>query len=140
MHERLARRAPITWVLLGLAGVFALVGLVFATRPDWGASVFGIPARDSSAAAYVRAIAFRDLSLSLYIAALTLFAGRRAVALLLALTTIIPVCDFILVLSFSGLSALLPLLLHAASAICFSVLTVWAVQQHELRETDGVQR
>ena len=123
--DRLLWHGIRTWVVLGVAGGFLLLGLLFVAAPRWGAALFGIPAPEGPGLAYVRAIGFRDLVLALYLVALTLFASRRALRLVLGLTTIIPACDVVLVAAVTGVSSPGHLALHGASAACFAALALW---------------
>ena len=123
-RDRLELRQAGTLVVLGLAAVFLLLGLLLVVAPRWGAALFGVPAPEVFARAYVRAIGFRDIALALYIGALTLFATRRALCLVLGLTVLIPVCDVALLMALRGLSSPAHLALHAVSAVCFAGLAI----------------
>lgn len=129
------------WTLLGLAGIFLAVGCIFVLRPDWGALIFGLPVRTAPAASYVRAIGLRDMALAFYIAALVLFSTRRAVALVLGCTTIIPIGDLMIVASWIGITSPWYLGIHGLSAVCFAALTVWTLRppstMKELRASVG---
>jgi hypothetical protein len=114
-----------TWIVLGLAAVFVLIGALFILAPVWGAALFGIPAPEGLGQAYLRAIGFRDLALGFYIAALTLFSTRRALVIVMCVTVLIPVCDVVLVAAVRGLSSPGHLLLHAGSGFCFAAIAVW---------------
>ena len=116
-------------IVLGLAGVFLLLGAGFVALPEWGALLFGIEAPSGEGLAYVRAIGFRDLALGLYIAGLALWSDRRALGIVLGLTTVIPVLDFALVLGMRGLSSPEHLLVHAASAAVFAALASWVMRR-----------
>src|SRR3954452_17483344 len=54
-------RSWIVFIVLGVAGAFGLLGLCFVVAPRTGAAMFGIRVESGPAAAYVRAIGFRDL-------------------------------------------------------------------------------
>jgi hypothetical protein len=113
------------WAVLGLAGVFLLLGALFVAMPMSGARLFGIEVPQAEGLSYVRAIGFRDLVLALYIAALALWTDRRALGIVLALTTAIPVLDLGLILWAEGLSSPPHLVLHGASAAVFAGLAIW---------------
>ena len=119
--ERLPLRDARAWAVLGLAGLFLLLGALFVFAPRRAADLFGLPAPEGPGQAYISAIGFRDVALALYMIGLTCFASRRAVGILLGLTVLIPVCD-ILLLAVIGPSSPWYLLLHAASAACFAAL------------------
>lgn len=59
-----------------LAGLFALLGVLFLWQPDWGGDIFGIRAAGREAQIYVRVVAIRDLALAAFIAGLTLACPR----------------------------------------------------------------
>src|SRR3954451_10663247 len=110
----------IIFIVLGVAGAFGLLGLCFVVAPRTGAALFGIRVESGPAAAYVRAIGFRDLTLGVYISALALWSSRRALSIVLGATVIIPICDLVLIVSVVGLTW--HLIVHAASAACFTAL------------------
>jgi hypothetical protein len=111
--------------VLAVAAAFLQLGVVIIAVPRWGVALFGIPAPDGPALAYVRAIGFRDLALALYLIALTLVGSRRALSAVLALTVVIPACDLALVAAQTGLAAPAHLALHGASAAGFAALALW---------------
>jgi hypothetical protein len=113
-------RSWIVPIVLAVAGAFGLLGLCFVVAPRTGAALFGIRAESGPAAAYVRAIGFRDLTLCVYISALSLWSSRRSLSIVLGATVIIPICDLVLIVSVVGLTW--HLIVHAASAACFTAL------------------
>ena len=115
-----------------LGTAFGLLGRFIIALPRPASILFGIEAEGEAALAYVRALGFRDLALSLYLLALrgvSLRASRR----LLGLSAVIPAGDLALVLAESGFSALVPLLLHAASGIVLLILAAWPQGRVERR-------
>jgi Domain of unknown function (DUF4267) len=116
------RRTPAAWVVLGMAGVFLLLGLAFIADAELGAAIFGIPAAEATGRSYVRALGLRDLALGLYLIGLTWFASRRAVGIVLGATLVIPAGDLLLILTQAGLSSPSHLLLHGLSAL---ILRPW---------------
>ena len=112
--------SPALWRTLvrALGGVFLLLGLLFVGLPGPASRLFGIPAEDGTALAYVRAIGLRDLALALYLLWLAP-SGARTV---LAASLVIPAGDLVLVLAGSGLSTPLPLALHALSGLVLAAL------------------
>jgi len=109
-------------ILLALA--FLAIGVLFIAVPRPAALLFGIPA-GSEAEPYIRAIGFRDLALALYLAGLTLFSTRRAVATVLGASVLIPICDLALVMLTSGLSSPGSLALHATGGAVLAALAFW---------------
>jgi hypothetical protein len=96
--------------------MFVGLGALFLFAPRWGAGLFGIPAPENAGIAYLPAIGLRDLAFGFYLAALARLASARALAAVLALTTMIPLGDMLLVGMVRGLDSGLHLLLHGASA------------------------
>src|SRR5829696_339828 len=114
------RSGGIIFIVLAVAGAFGFLGLCFVFAPRTGSALFGIPAEGGAAEAYVRAIGFRDLTLGVYISALAWWSCRRALSIVLGATVIIPICDLVLLASIVGLNW--HLIVHAASAACFTAL------------------
>ncbi len=131
MDDRLPLRRPLTVVLLGMAGVFGLMGAWFITSPGPAAIFFGYPLAGPSDGFYVRAAGFRDIALSIYLVLLTLFGSRRALFLLLIGTPVIPIGDFLLLRVYSDWTG--HELLHLWSAACFPVIALWV---HKSRPLD----
>lgn len=115
-------RGLLAWGVASMACVFLLIGLAFIASPALGAAVFGIPAPDETAHAYVQALALRDLALGLYLLGLLRFASRRALGIVLAATVVIPLGDVLLVLAWTGWTG--SLLLHGASAGATALLAL----------------
>ena len=111
--------------MLYLAVAFLVLGILFILLPRWGVALFGIPAPEGQARAYIRAIGFRDVALALYIMALAFLSTRRALCIVLGVTVLIPVCDFALLAAVGGFSSPGHLALHAGSALCFAGLALW---------------
>jgi hypothetical protein len=123
-------------VAIGLGAVFLLLGGLFTVLPDWGALLFGIDPPQGEGLSYVRAIGFRDLALGLYVAGLAVWSDRRALCIVLALTTIIPVMDFALLLVLKGPGAIHNLALHGTSAAIFAGMASWvALRQGDPRDS-----
>ena len=102
--EPLGLRSPGIWIVLAPAIGLILLGLVLIVSPRLGAAIFGIPT-EGTGLRYVAALGVRDIAFGLYIAALALFASRRAVGIVLALTVLIPMGDIAILLVERGLSA-----------------------------------
>ncbi|HEX8413296.1 MAG TPA: DUF4267 domain-containing protein [Sphingomicrobium sp.] len=117
------KRSPTLAVCL-LSGVFLVLGGLFVAAPVPAAAFYGLPSRDPAALFYVRAIGVRDLALAAYLLALTFAKLRRALAVVLATTILIPVGDLALLAS-SGSGRPVHFLLHGASLLCFAGLALW---------------
>jgi hypothetical protein len=114
------------WIALAPAAAAVLVGLLCMTAPRPGSALFGIPATEGTALAYVTAIGVRDLAFGLYIVGLTLFANRRAVGVALAVTVVIPAGDLVVLLAARGL--VWQLLLHAGSGLYMAGAALWVLK------------
>ncbi len=113
------------WLIftVGLALIFGLLGVLFVFLPEPASALFGIEAPPEAELAYVRAVGIRDIGLSCAIV-LVLLGSRSATRRLLAASALIPAGDIALVLWQTGLSALGPLLLHAASGAVLLALAL----------------
>ncbi|MDQ0840276.1 DUF4267 domain-containing protein [Sphingomonas faeni] len=111
-------------VLLVCAAAFFLLGALFMLAPATGGRVYGFSAETEPALLYVRAIGLRDLALASYIAGLTVGRHRRALAILLTLTTMIPAGDLFL-LGTMGSGSAVHYLLHSVSLAGFAGLAWW---------------
>jgi hypothetical protein len=111
-------------VVRALALAFAALGALLIAWPRAGSVLFGIETDDTLALAYVRALGFRDIALSLYLLGLSR-AASRACRTVLGVSVLIPACDLILVMVERGVSVPGSLLLHAASGVCLAALALW---------------
>jgi hypothetical protein len=128
-----ALRGAAAWVVTAMATVFLLIAALFVAAPVLGAAVFGIPAPDGAGLAYVRAVGLRDLAFGLYLLGLARFSSRRAVAIVLGLTVVIPAGDMLLVIAREGLSSPGHLLLHGASGACAAGVALWLLRPETSR-------
>jgi hypothetical protein len=117
-----------TWIILAPAIGLLFLGVLFIVRPRLGAALFGMPAPEGAGPAYLAAIGIRDLAFGLYIAALGLFATRRAVGLVLAITVLIPVGDILILFAERGLAAGVHLLLHGVSGLYMAGAALWVLR------------
>jgi hypothetical protein len=122
--DRLTPADPRLWAVLALALVFLALAALFLTAPALGALIYGVPAPDGPGRTYLRAIGARDAALALYLAGLSLFSTRRAVAVVLAASLVIPACDLALILS-AGAAAWWQVALHAVSAGVLALTALW---------------
>lgn len=121
--ERMRASEIETWIVLALALVFAGLAFAFWAWPAGGAALFGLVAETEGARAYLRAVAIRDLALAGYMIALLRLSTRRALAVLTAVTVVIPVCDLALLAIETGGLTLFHALVHGASALVFAALS-----------------
>jgi hypothetical protein len=118
---------PSTWLVLALSAVFVGLGLLFLGLPRLGAAIFGLPAPEGDGFFYLPAIGLRDLAFGLYLFALARLADTRAVGTVLALTTVIPAGDVIIVALARGWS--LHVLLHAFSGLVMAAGATWLLSR-----------
>jgi hypothetical protein len=108
-----------------LGAVFLVLGVGLCIAPGPGAWLFGIEAADRTALAYVRALGFRDIALSLYIFGLLSLGARGALSVVLATSIIIPACDIALVAALTGTTSAGSLMLHLAAAFVLLAVALW---------------
>jgi hypothetical protein len=113
------------WTVLALALVFLALGVLFLAAPGAGALIYGIPEPEGSGRTALRAIGARDAALALYLAGLALFSSRRAVAIVLGASLVIPACDLALV---AGSAAWWQVALHGASAAVLALVALWLIR------------
>jgi len=106
-------RAPATWPSLALALGLGGLGLLFIAAPRLGAAIFGLPAPEGEALAYIPVVGLRDLAFAGYILGLLLRPDRGAVSVVLAATLLIPLGDIAVLLAVRGRAAGRHLLPHA---------------------------
>ena len=120
-HRPACLRAPATWPAFALALGLGALGLLFIATPRLGAAIFGLPAPEGEALAYIPVIGLRDLAFAGYILGLLLRPDRGAVAVVLAATLLIPIGDLAVLLAVRGAAAGWHLLPHAASAMAVAL-------------------
>ncbi|AWN54798.1 DUF4267 domain-containing protein [Methylobacterium sp. 17Sr1-1] len=117
------------WAVLGLALVFLALAALFLAAPALGALIYGVPAPEGIGRTALRAIGARDAALALYLAGLALFSTRRAVAIVLAASLVIPACDLVLILS-AGTAAWWQVALHGVSAGVLALTALWLARRN----------
>jgi Domain of unknown function (DUF4267) len=122
-------RDAAAWPALAPALALVALGVVFIAAPGWGAAVFGLPAPEGSAAAWIGVVGLRDLAFGGYVLVLALFSTRRAVGLVLGTTALIPLGDTAVLLAVRGFSAPGHLLLHLASACVMAAAAAWMLRR-----------
>jgi hypothetical protein len=127
---------PVQWVVLGFAGVFLALGILFILAPRAGAGLFGLPAPEGAAHGYLPAIGLRDLAFGLYLALLAFLGSRRTLGFVFAATLVIPLGDLALVGFARGLDAPLPLALHAVSGLGMAGASLWLLSRSEPDKDD----
>lgn len=130
-NDRLTSADLRLWVVLALALVFLALAALFLAAPALGALIYGVPAPEGIGRISLRAIGARDAALALYLAGLALLSTRRAVAIVLAASLVIPACDLVLVLS-AGTAAWWQVALHAVSAGVLALTALWLAGRDRL--------
>ncbi|PIK70782.1 DUF4267 domain-containing protein [Methylobacterium frigidaeris] len=123
-NGRLAPSDLRLWAVLALALVFLTLGALFLAAPGLGALIYGVPAPAGLGQTYLRAIGARDAALALYLAGLALLSTRRAVAIVLGASLVIPACDLVLILS-AGTATWWQVALHGLSAAVLALIALW---------------
>jgi len=118
------RKSLFLWFASILGGLFLLLGLGSLLMPKAGAAIYGVAGDGSGTLLYVRALGFRDLTLSAYLIGLAYAGSVRALAILSAATVVIPMGDMALLI-LSQCSSGLHYVLHATSALCFAAMAFW---------------
>ena len=126
--DRLTPSDPRLWVVLAMALVFFGLGGLFLAAPALGALIYGVPEPAGIGRTYLRAIGARDAARALYLGGLGLLSTRRAVAIVLAGSLVIPACDLALVLS-AGTAAWWQIGLHGVSAGVLALTALWLVRR-----------
>lgn len=121
MSDHACLRHPRCWPALALVLGLAALGLVFIAAPRVGATIFGLPAPEGEALAYLSVIGLRDLAFGGYTLGLLLRRDRGAVAVVLAVTLLIPLGDMAVLLAVRGMAAGWHLLPHALSGTAVAV-------------------
>jgi hypothetical protein len=124
-----------TWLVIGPALGLVLLGVALVVSPALGAAIFGLPLPPGGGAGYLPAIGVRDVAFGLYILALAVLSGPRAVGIVLAITVLIPIGDILVLLAAIGLSSPGHLLAHAASGLYMAGAAAWVLRTH--RPTGG---
>lgn len=105
-----------------------VLGVVFIVSPRLGGTIFGIPAPEGPAAAWLAVVGLRDLAFGGYVLALALVSTWRAVGVVLAVTALIPLGDVLVLLGARGLSSPVHVLLHLASAGVMAAAAGWMLR------------
>jgi hypothetical protein len=119
---------PDIWPALALAVALMTLGGVFILAPELGATIFGLAAPEGSAAAWLAVVGLRDLVFGGYVFALALLSTRRAVGVVLGMTTLIPLGDILVLIAIRGVTSPGHLLVHLASACAVAITAAWTLR------------
>jgi len=128
-EARVAPEAPLNersilfWFALLIALGIIFIGVRFLLQPMAAASAFGVPARGTPTFAYLWAKGTRDIvSGLLLLAFLRVHAGRRLVAVFLAVAALIPLGDFMNVAINTGTRHAGALVTHGSTFVAMVIL------------------
>ncbi len=135
----LAKTSVAFWLVALIAAGIIFIGLRFLVQPLPAAAAFGVSADGSSNFAYLWAKGTRDIvSGLLLIALLGIHAGRRVVALFLAVAALIPLGDLANVWMNVGTQRPVALAIHGSTVVGMLVLSGWLFRRPRPVESDGV--
>jgi hypothetical protein len=109
--------------LVALAFLAIGVGAFAAARMS--SEQYGIPARDPSSLADVRALGARDVVLGLIVIAFLIAKARGPLSVVVALSALVGLADFLIVLSERGPEGARSLAIHGTGTV--GLLVTWAV-------------
>ena len=113
------------WLAASIGAGIAFVGLRFLVNPAAGAAGFGVSVPPSDAYAYLRAKGVRDVASGLFVFGLLFFGWYRPLSVLLGVSTLIPIGDFITVLAYRRRGPTLPLAIHGATALYIAAVAAF---------------
>ena len=111
------------WLAASIGTGIAFVGPRFLINPAVGAAGFGVSVPPSDA--YLRAKGVRDVASGLFVFGLLFFGWYRPLSVLLGVSTLIPIGDFITVLAYRRRGPTLPLAIHGATALCIAAVAAF---------------
>jgi hypothetical protein len=119
-------RSILFWFALLIALGIIFIGARFLFQPLTAATEFGVPARGSPSFAYLWAKGTRDIvSGLLLLAFLGVHAGRRLVAVFLAVAALIPLGDFVNVALNEGTRHAGALVVHGSTFVTMVILAAF---------------
>ena len=112
------------WSVLILAFGIIYIGIRFIIHPEVGALGYGIPFENEQAAAYGRVKGIRDIFSGIVLLPLLWMKMRKATAWVFSCSIIVPVFDFLLVLSYNGSQDITHLLIHGITALVMAITSI----------------
>ncbi|WP_166670698.1 DUF4267 domain-containing protein [Olivibacter sp. XZL3] len=112
------------WSVLMLALGIIYIGIRFIIYPEVGASGYGIPFKNAHDAAYGKIKGIRDIFSGLVLLPLLWMKMRKAAAWVFTATIVVPVFDFLVILSYNGSSDISHLLIHGITAAVMIITSV----------------
>jgi len=124
-------RSVLFWLVALIAVGIIVIGARFLLVPLPAAAAFGVPADGAHTLAYLWAKGTRDIVSGLLLIALVrIGAGRRVVAVFMAVAALIPVGDFLNVYANEGVGNPVALTIHGGTAVSMLILA-WCLLPRE---------
>lgn len=130
-YSELPVKSLLFWLVALIAIGIIVIGARFLVVPLPAAAAFGVPADDAHRLAYLWAKGTRDIVSGLLLIALVrIGAGRRVVAVFMAVAALIPIGDFLNVYANEGLGNPAALAIHGTTAFGMLILA-WCLLPRE---------
>jgi len=114
-------RSASYWITLILALGIIFIGIRFILYPQVGAIGYGIRFQDVADTAYGKVKGIRDVFSGLVMLVLLIARMRKATALAFTMSIVVPLGDFLVVLSANGAGDMEHLLIHGITALIMAV-------------------
>lgn len=127
-------RSVMFWLVALIAAGIIFIGARFLLEPLTAAAAFGVPANETHPFTYLWAKGTRDIVSGLLLIALVrIGAGRRVVAVFIAVAALIPVGDFLNVYANEYVRNPVALAIHGGTAVGMLALAwcLWPEEQTE---------
>ncbi|MCD8739137.1 DUF4267 domain-containing protein [Mucilaginibacter roseus] len=118
------------WITFILASGIIFIGLRFIMLPHVGAAGYGINFKNASDTAYGQIKGIRDIFTGIALLPLLFMRMRRAVAWVFSAAVIVPVADFLIVLTNNGAGDMEHLLIHGITALVMIVNSILLFKQN----------
>ena len=112
------------WSVLILAAGIIFIGIRFILHPEVGALGYGIPFENAHDAVYGKIKGIRDTFSGIVLLPLLWMRMRKAVAWVFTASIVVPVFDFLVILSYKGSSDVSHLLIHGVTAVVMVITSV----------------
>ncbi|RYZ25643.1 MAG: DUF4267 domain-containing protein [Sphingobacteriales bacterium] len=112
------------WSVLILALGIIYIGVRFITHPETGAQGYGIAFQNAGDIAYGKIKGIRDIVSGLVLLPLLWMRMRKAVAWVFSIATLVPVCDFLIILHYNGSHDIAHLLVHGLTAAVMVITSI----------------
>jgi hypothetical protein len=112
------------WSVLFLALGIIYIGIRFIVHPEVGALGYGIPFENANDAVYGKIKGIRDTFSGIVLLPLLWMRMRKAVAWVFTAAIVVPVFDFLVILSYKGSNDISHLLIHGITAAVMLITSV----------------